>query len=291
MKQDKDKYTIEWHRLFGLILKDFFYGTGYEVELEMDLSIKKQFLDVVIIEKKEGTSLTEVPDGLEDLSRHNLVSFKSHQDTLNSFSIEELIGHYVNYRKQSSPSLDKLLPSDDFRLYAVTPLYPQKLFKDKGDKFQKYKEGVYDLDFNFVKSVRVIVLKEISNEDKNAMWNLFSAVPKSVSYGAEHYHWKSYDVSSIINVLYKKYNMEGINMPYTFQDFRRDYVLMNLDEIPLDDILKRFSPDERLKGLSPDERLKGLSPDDILKRFSPDKRLEGLSKEDLLKKLKDLENK
>ncbi len=43
-------------------------------------------------------------------------------------------------------------------------------------------------------------------------------------------------------------------MPYTIEDYRRDYVL---------DYLDRLTPDERLKGLPPDERLKGLSPEEI----------------------------
>ncbi len=35
------------HRLFGLSWIDFFYGTSVEVEIELDLSLKQQFLDVV----------------------------------------------------------------------------------------------------------------------------------------------------------------------------------------------------------------------------------------------------
>ncbi len=40
---------IDWHRLFGLTLTDFFTGTSYTVELEKDLSLRQQFLDVVVI--------------------------------------------------------------------------------------------------------------------------------------------------------------------------------------------------------------------------------------------------
>ena len=43
-----------WHRLFGLVLTDFFTGSPYIVELEKDLSLKKQLLDVVIIQKECG---------------------------------------------------------------------------------------------------------------------------------------------------------------------------------------------------------------------------------------------
>jgi hypothetical protein len=37
----------------------------------------------------------------------------------------QLTGHYVNYRKQVSPSLDSLLPQMEFRLYAVAHEYSQ----------------------------------------------------------------------------------------------------------------------------------------------------------------------
>jgi hypothetical protein len=42
---------IDWHRLFGLLLVDFFNGSPYEVEAEKDLSLHQQRLDVVIVRK------------------------------------------------------------------------------------------------------------------------------------------------------------------------------------------------------------------------------------------------
>ena len=65
---------IEWHHLIGLTLTDLFTGTFYEVGMEVDLSKKKQLLDLVIIEKKDGEPPEELPDGLENLSDHNLIT-------------------------------------------------------------------------------------------------------------------------------------------------------------------------------------------------------------------------
>src|SRR5262245_35510796 len=36
----------DWHRLFGLLLTDFFTGLPFIVEVERDLSEQQQFLDV-----------------------------------------------------------------------------------------------------------------------------------------------------------------------------------------------------------------------------------------------------
>src|SRR5580658_7344100 len=97
-----------WHRLFGLQWMDFFHGLPVDVEMEKDLSLKQQFLDIVII-RKEETVLPRLPDGFEDLARHNLITFKSYQETLDGWALNELVGHYVNYRKQCSPSMQDLL--------------------------------------------------------------------------------------------------------------------------------------------------------------------------------------
>ena len=101
---------IPWHRLFGLALTDLLADSPYRVELERDLSLKQQILDVIIIEMAAGGVLETVPDGLDDLARHNLMTYKSHREALDAWAIDELIGHFVNYRKQISRSPDELLP-------------------------------------------------------------------------------------------------------------------------------------------------------------------------------------
>src|SRR5947207_2676974 len=95
---------IDWHRLFGLLLTDFFTNSPFAVELEKDLSLGQQFLDVVILRKGKGRFKGRLPDGLEDLARHNLLMFQSHQEALTDWVLKELTGHYVNYRKQVSPA-------------------------------------------------------------------------------------------------------------------------------------------------------------------------------------------
>ena len=69
---------INWHRLFGLMLMDYFSDRGFRVELEKDLSQKRQYLDVVIVERKdEEANLSGICDGFDNLSSHNLLSYNS----------------------------------------------------------------------------------------------------------------------------------------------------------------------------------------------------------------------
>ena len=117
----------DWHRLFGLLLTDFFTGLPFTVEVERDLSEQQQFLDVVIVRRGRGRVAIRLPDGLDDLAEHNLITFKSHHEALDGWAIKELVGHYVAYRKLVSPSPSELLPEEQLRLYAVCARYPHNL--------------------------------------------------------------------------------------------------------------------------------------------------------------------
>ena len=63
-----------WHRLFGLFLIDFFTNSPYAVELGKDLSIRQQWLDVVVLRKMPGVLQRRLPDGLDGLADHNLLT-------------------------------------------------------------------------------------------------------------------------------------------------------------------------------------------------------------------------
>ena len=66
--------TRPLHRLFGLSWIDFFQGTPITVETELDLSLKQQFVDVVLIRKGLGSLPRPLPDGFEGLAAHNLAT-------------------------------------------------------------------------------------------------------------------------------------------------------------------------------------------------------------------------
>src|SRR3989442_11927918 len=67
----------DWHRLFGLLLTDFFTGSPFTVEVERDLSAQQQFLDVVILRRGRGRFAGRLPDGLDELAAHNLITFSA----------------------------------------------------------------------------------------------------------------------------------------------------------------------------------------------------------------------
>jgi hypothetical protein len=242
---------LDWHRLFGLALQDFFLGSPFAVEIEVDLSLKKQLLDIVILRKLAGEFAGRLPDGLDDLAVFNLLTFKSHQQPLDAWALLELIAHFVNYRKQVSPSLSDLRPEEDFRLYAVCARFPQGLAGEI--QLDERQSGVYDCRWG-TKSMRIIVISRLSEDDHNAILHLFSAQPERVRFGAAHYHQRSADTSTLITTLFEHYQLEGVPMPYTMEEFKRDFLKEHINELP---------PEDRLKGMPLEELARILSREQI----------------------------
>jgi len=197
-------------------MTDYFTDSGYEVRVEVDLSIKKQRLDILIIERELVKQLSELPDGLENLARYNLISYKSFRQTVDAWTLDELNGHYVNYRKQISPSWDKLVPVEDLRLYAVCTRPPEKLATEATLKFVK--QGVYDIQWGG-KQIRLIVLEGLT-------------MPYTVEdYKREHRQelWEEF----ISGELFEHWEMEEL-----------------LKKLPLEKLLKGLPPEILLKRLS-----------------------------------------
>jgi hypothetical protein len=161
----KPQSLRDWHRLFGLLLADFFTGTPFDVEVERDLSRQQQLLDVVIVRKRPGRFMGRLPDGLEGLRAHNLITFKSHRESLDDWAMKEFMGHYVAYRKMVSESPSQLLPEDEFRLYAVAARHPDKLAGRVA--WHVVQPGVYDCQWG-TDTVRVVVAGELPREAHNA---------------------------------------------------------------------------------------------------------------------------
>jgi hypothetical protein len=158
-----------------------------------------------------------------------------------------------------------LLPEDEFRLYAVCPRFPhnlagQAVWEEKRPGIYQCRRGTDD--------IVVVVLRQLPQSAHNALWHLFSAAPEQVAFGVQAYRQRSEETSTLLHRLFEGYQKEGLAMPYTMADFRREYVKEHLKDLtpeevlqgmPAEEILKVLPLEERLKGLPPEERLKGLS--------------------------------
>lgn len=229
---------------------DFFRDTDISAEEETDLSHKHQFVDVLLVRRGPGPVPRPLPDGFDELAKHNLLTFKSHQESLDPWTLCELVGHYVNYRKQNSPSMQDLLPEGDFRLYAVSVRYPQNLARIAA--LTSVREGVYDVQVLHL-TIRIIVIHQLPQQEQNAMLLLFSAKEDLVRYAARTYHPYSNETSTLLFKLVRAYR-EDPDMASKLDEFVRQTI---------DEMLQELSPEKRLEGLSPEERLAGISDEDL----------------------------
>lgn len=244
----------DWHRLFGLLLADFFTDSPFVVEVERDLSQQQQFLDVVIVRRGQGAFADQLPDGLADLADHNLLTFKSHHETLDAWALKELLGHYVAYRKLASVSPSALLPEENFRLYAVCARFPQQLAAQV--PWREQQAGVYNCRWG-LDEVRVVVPGQLPHEPHNAPLHLFSAAPAVVGFGQLAYRQRSPRTSRLLRQLFERFREEGFTMAFTWEDFERQYIK---DHFPQ---LTREERQEVLQALPTEERLAGLTPEQV----------------------------
>jgi hypothetical protein len=67
-------------------------------------------------------------------------------------------------------------------------------------------------------------------------------------------------------------------MPYTANDFYREFTKSHLDWLSIQERLNGISPEERMQDLSPEEILDALLSGDMLAHISPEKREQFLQK-------------
>jgi hypothetical protein len=252
--------------LFGLLLTDFFSGSPFAVEVERDLSVQQQFLDITIVRRRRGRFGGRLPDGLEGLRQHNLMSFKSHHEALDDWAMKELVGAYVAYRKLVSLSPSDLLPASNFGLYAVAARFPQRLSQQI--PWQRLQDGVYDCLWG-TDTIRVLVAGQLSRAAHNAPLHLFSAAPELVGFGRITYERRSADTSALLGQLLDRLCEEGFAMPYTMEDFQRQYAKEHFAKLTPEEqreALESLPPDERrdvLRSLPAEELLGVLSAEQI----------------------------
>jgi hypothetical protein len=245
-----------WHRLFGLTWADFCEGSALGVEPEPDLSLKQQFLDL-LLRRGPGPLPEPLPDGFDDLGEFNVVTFKSHQEPLDGWALCEAIGHYVNTRKQYSPSLKKLHPESAFRLYAVCVRFPHNLHQEV--PLTRLRPGVHELPL-VNKRIRIIVIQELPPEPQNALLLLFSSKVEHVQYAREHYQPRSTEMSTLFYNLFKT-SSEDPEMNKALKEYYQETIKQMLKDMP---------PEERLKGLSPKQIVEAMSPKQLVEAMSPE---------------------
>ena len=277
--------AIPWHRIFGMALTQYFAGTSWQVDVEVDLSLQQQRLDLAILRRHGDYPSPLWPDGFGTPAEYNLLTFKALQDPLTAWALKELAAHGVNYRKQISPDPDALLPEEHFRLLAATMHFPRQLASRV--VLQEQGPGAYDVVWG-TETIRILVLRELPDAEQNLVWNLFSGDPERIGAAFQRLKPRLQTWSSTLNLLLNFYGLEGMAMPYTMEDLERDAA---------QSVLQKMTPEQRLAGLTPEQVLARLTPEqilahlprgvaqDVLQKMTPEQRLQGLTPEQVLARL------
>jgi hypothetical protein len=195
---------------------------------------------------------------------HNLLSYKSLHESLSCGAMCELVSNGVLYAKQewNDDWEAALVDPARLKLLAVATHRPAWLKPDEEPGQTCRMPGVYDIQFLRL-TIRVIVPREVALIPRNALWHLLSSDPDRVRYGTEHYHLRNPALYNILNDLKETYALEGVEMPYTIEDYKREVARELLKKMSPREIREVWSPRELLEGLSPREILEGLPPEEI----------------------------
>jgi len=207
----------------AMVLDPLFKKLGFDTTPEVDLSRKKQLIDLIVVKKSDiNVDFTKLPKEFwaefDDLNTHNLITFKTYSESFNPDALEELWGHHCNYLKINE------LERDQVNLYAITHHHPDLILKPFIDtKFVHIikPDEVYDLHLGNVKKVRIIITKDTNNP----ILALFSGNHKKVFEAYEKLKNET-DLMDQISLYFKNikaYYGEELNEMYTKEDFFRDY--------------------------------------------------------------------
>jgi len=121
-----------------------------------------------------------------------------------------------------------------------------------GVSTKKVAKGVYEIQI-LSRKIRIIVLSRLPLAQRNAVLAFFSFDAESVRFALANYKWHMDDGSTVINQLLEKYSLEGIAMPYTMEQFQKDYIKAHIGVLDPEEVLSKFKAEERLKGLRAEE--------------------------------------
>lgn len=259
-----------WHRILGTLLMDRCRNSTVEVKLELDTSQVRQLLDCLLLYAPSHRGHPLLPEGFEPLTPYTLVSFKSHQDGVTDFALRELIAHGIGFQKYQETLQPEPLEPHALSLVMVSARHPQALARKL--PFTKQGQGIYTLQYGLT-SIRLLVTSRLRMVPQNAPLLAVSGQPQRIAYAASILSEETDIARGMLSRALKQYKLEGLEMPYTLEDAKRELIDFYISEATPEELVKRLSPEQRLKGLPPEQRLKGLPPE---------QRLQGLTQQQLL---------
>ena len=217
----------DWHRTVGLSLDPLFDEMGYNTDVEVDLSMKSQRADIIVVRRvgnivKQPNLPEDFWRAFDNLNERNIITFKSYSESFNDFAFAELYGHYTNYCKTKGAKPEQV------NLYVITHHFPRDVLapfmeKELGEKAmveEVIEDEVYDLRPGNLPPIRIIVCRTTSNP----ILALFSGDREKVLENYERIKRETTLLNKVSRYLDKirAYYGEIVKNMYTREDFIRD---------------------------------------------------------------------
>lgn len=270
--RDTETERTDWHRILGVVFAHTFADSSFEVQLEFDVATTPKRIDILVTSPQDApTSVPLLAEGIEGLKQHNLFTFKSHQESLTSRSLEELIGYYSAYLKTAAPSNKKELDRDSVRLFAIGTRRPSDILNNPKIPNLPIKPGVYEVEYG-ITPIRLIVINELELNKENANLLLFSNLRNRVEYAMKQHQLTPTKYETLIGQLLKRYQEEGDQDMIDLLNPTEDDAIETWAQIESarKKFLKKIPLEDRLEGIPAEKRLEGLGMEDILKALSPE---------------------
>lgn len=310
-KKKTNKARAEWHDLLSEGLTERVTHYPFTVYRELDLSRRKQRLDVAIMRLRDcDPSLLreeweDMPDGLTDLVEHNLLTYKPINSTLYCGSLWFLISYFAAYavmeqkgdlveNKDAPPEekeekkkatkneppiekyLETMIEQKRVRLYAVCTHRPTWLAELKVTVRAERENGIYTLE-GYGLPMRLIVTQEVEVAPRNALWLLLSGDEAKVRYAQECYkeNLKEETFEGILKRVANLYQKEGMMIEAVNMEEVRKEMRREFVEENLDKVSKEKRQEfvaEHLYEVPEEKRLEGIRPQSVLKHMTPEER-------------------
>lgn len=243
---------VPWCRWFGLLLEDFFTGTAYGVRLEEELSLKRQFLDVLILRWGDGPEPESLPDGLEGLGEHNLVTSSPRQNPWTRGRWTSCSG--TTSTTTSNSGSRTLMPWSQ-RSGSTRSAPPPAQPVPTGDGGTK-KRGYVRHSLRHAPGAAGRAARH-PGRPHNVPWQIFSDESRCVESGLQCYDWHQEEARSLINQFAQHYHFEGALMASRCTTLPSTSRRNTSTNCPPEVLRNALPPEERLKGLTPKKSSRG----------------------------------
>lgn len=285
--QPTSQENTNWHRLFERINEEALINVGLSVYCEFHLMSEAPRVDILL--RRAESEWTEeqkarLPDGVRHSSASNILWCFKKSESFNEKSIFQALCYDSTYKRIQRLSHEKV------QTVLLVSKTPRRATLAEFDYEGTEHAGVYKSHNRAFRYVLLIVLNQLGDEPHNMFVKCFASRPKERQKALKAF--SQFDSATFTTKLrwfmlglQKEYlesqgDQSIMRTPEEILEIGRQWATQLVRDLPAQEVLSHYKPQERVAGLKPQERVAGLKPQE---------RLAGLSASDIRAYLKQME--